>query len=255
MHTRVTFGTGTGIVHANHLKSNAMIKTYALFSLLVSVSLTQAQTKVKAGDIINQINEGKTVSYNNVEVEGSLDLTDLENRRQRSSDSWFDDNDTYESSVEVSISFTNCTFQGDVLAYYHIERSGDTFIANFERDVVFKNCTFKNASEFKYSEFGGIADFSGTVFNDEANFKYAEFSTGPSFADVRFEDGADFKYTEFPRGTSFKQATFYGLANFKYSKFRSPVNLTNVAFKGNEDFKYTRVDGRSFTSYLLENRE
>jgi uncharacterized protein YjbI with pentapeptide repeats len=213
-----------------------------------------AQTKVKASDIIKQINEGRAVAYSNVEIEGDVDLTDLENRRAgRSSGGWFsDDNGNYESTVEVPLSFTNCTFLGNVLAYYHIERRNETYIAHFEKDAVFSNCVFKNASEFKYSEFKGMATFTGCTFNDVANFKYAEFSSGPLFGSVKFESGADFKYTEFPRETSFEKATFHGMANFKYSKFKSPLKLNGVAFNGSEDFKYTQIDGGNFTSYLLD---
>jgi hypothetical protein len=227
-----------------------------LLGVAVAIISATAQTKVKASDIIKQINEGRTVEYSNVEIEGELDLTNLENRRsERSSDGWlssvYRDNNVFESHVEVSLKFTNCTFQGDVLAYYHIEGRNETFIAHFEKDAVFTNCVFKRASEFKYSEFQRLAAFAGCTFNETANFKYAEFSEGPTFANARFESGADFKYTEFPRETTFERATFRGLANFKYTKFSSPLNMNGVAFKGTEDFKYTRIDGRSFTSYLL----
>lgn len=225
------------------------------FCLIAAAASTVAQTRIKAGDIIKQINEGRTVQYNNVEIEGNLDLTDLQNRGlERNLTSRLSDNDhgTYESTVEVPVNFTNCTFLDDVLAYYHLEGKNETYVAHFEKDAVFKNCVFKKGSEFKYSEFSGVATFSECTFNDVANFKYAEFSSGPSFSNVKFESGADFKYTEFPRETSFEKATFYGHANFKYSKFRSPFNLEGVAFKGGEDFKYTKVDGDNFTSYLLK---
>lgn len=223
--------------------------------ICITASVASAQTKtVKASDIIKQINEGKSVEYTNVEIDGHLDLTDLENRRlKRSSSGFFDfgGNEEYESHIEVSLKFTNCTFLGDVLAYYHLDRPNETYVAHFEKDAVFANCTFKRASEFKYSEFDGAAVFTGCAFNEEANFKYAEFSTGPSFSMARFERGVCFKYTEFPRETSFEKATFYGTADFKYTKFRSPLNMNGVSFKGDEDFKYTKIDGQSFTSYLL----
>lgn len=228
------------------------------FTLLLFVALTMssvAQSRIQAGEILKQINAGRDVTYNNVEIEGDLDLTNLDNRRNKNSVStWFGSNDYFESTVEGSVSFVNCTFMGNVIAYYHKEEKDATYVAHFERDAVFKNCTFKRASEFKYSEFSGKADFSGSTFQRDANFKYAEFSEGPSFANAKFEDDADFKYAEFPRGTSFQKATFSGLANFKYSKFSTPLNISGIAFKGSEDFKYTKVDGRSFTSYLLENR-
>jgi uncharacterized protein YjbI with pentapeptide repeats len=237
-----------------HIKIKAMKQILTIYLCLVAAAtITVAQTKIKASDIIKQINEGRAVVYSNAEIEGDLDLTDLENRRAERSSRWFNnDSDTYQSSVEVSLNFTNCTFLGSVLAYYNLDRRHETYLAHFEKDVVFKNCIFKNASEFKYSEFNGVASFAGCTFNEEANFKYAEFSSGPSFSNAKFESGADFKYTEFPRETSFEKATFYGLANFKYSKFKSPLKMEGVAFKGHEDFKYTRIDGREFTSYLLD---
>jgi uncharacterized protein YjbI with pentapeptide repeats len=224
----------------------------AFLCLMAAVSI--AQTKIKASDIIKQINEGTAISYSNAEIEGDLDLTDLQNRREiRSSNnhSFNDDNASFESVVEVPVNFTDCTFLGNVLAYYHIERKNETYIAHFEKDAVFRNCVFKEASEFKYTEFNGVAEFVSCTFTAEANFKYAEFSSGPLFRNAKFEQGADFKYTEFPRETSFEKATFHGLANFKYSKFRSPLKMDDVAFRGSEDFKYTKIDGRDFTSYLL----
>jgi uncharacterized protein YjbI with pentapeptide repeats len=218
--------------------------------LVLATTATLAQKKIKASDIIKQINEGRAVEYTNTEIEGELDLTDLQNRRLEHSSRW-DDNETWESEVEVTLSFTNCTFLGNVLAYYHIDREDATYLAHFEKDVTFRNCKFERASEFKYSEFFGTANFAGSTFNDEANFKYAEFSSGPNFTNTIFDSRADFKYTEFPRETSFEKAVFNGLANFKYSKFRSPFNMDNTEFHGSEDFKYTTIDGRNFTSYLL----
>lgn len=231
-----------------------------LLTLLICLAATAAigQTRVKASEIIQQINQGRAVEYTDAEIEGDLDLTDLQNRRlDRSDMGWlgFGGNETYESVVEVPLKFTNCTFLGDVLAYYHIERRHETYVAHFDEAVVFANCTFRGDSEFKYSEFNASASFSGTTFYETANFKYAEFSRGPLFAGVKFDRGADFKYAEFPRETSFERATFFGLANFKYSKFNSPLHMKGVDFRGSEDFKYTKIDGRSFTSFLLDDMD
>ena len=151
---------------------------YIITSLffLTSIAATTAQTTVRvlASDIIRQINEGRPVEYKNVEIEGELDLTNLENRRQkRYSSGLFDfgNNDLFESNVEVTVRFTNCTFLGDVLAYYHLERHNETYIAHFEKDAVFKDCTFRRASEFKYSEFNGAVSFEGSTFNEGGQFQ------------------------------------------------------------------------------------
>lgn len=215
-----------------------------------------AQQTIKAQDIIKEISDGRSVTHKNVTIEGYLDFTDLKNRRktQSSFELFGKGNDQYESTVEGAVTFVNCVFTDDVIAYYHEERDNDTFIAHFEEDAIFQNCTFKRKSEFKYSEFEEKADFSGSIFNREANFKYAEFSDTPNFAKANFRDDANFKYAEFPQGANFESATFLQLANFKYTKFRTPLNIKNVAFRGEEDFKYTRVNGQSFTAYLLDNR-
>lgn len=219
---------------------------------VASATIGFSQTRIKASEIINQINAGRDVDYTDAEIEGHLDLTNLKNQRAKGlSGGWFGSTEIYESTVEVSVRFTNCTFLGDVLAYYHLDRRNETYIAHFEKDVMFRNCTFRKESEFKYSEFNGAVSFAGSTFNEVANFKYAEFSRGPLFSQVRFENGADFKYAEFPRETSFEKSTFHGLANFKYTKFKSPLNMGGIAFRGHEDFKYTKIDGRGFTSYLL----
>jgi uncharacterized protein YjbI with pentapeptide repeats len=171
-----------------------------LFLVAATATLAVAQSRINAANIINKINRGEAVRYDSVEIEGVLDLTHLNNRqRTESSDSRFGfggSNDTYESHVEVPLSFTNCTFRDEVIACYHNDGEDDTFIAHFDENVQFSGCTFQNASEFKYSEFSEGADFRGAVFGEEANFKYAEFSKAPVFAQAVFEEDANFKYTE-----------------------------------------------------------
>jgi hypothetical protein len=235
-----------------------------------------AQDRVYASEIIEQINRGEDINYENVTIVGTLDLTDLENqRRKKNGSNWFgSDNYLYESSIEVAIRFVKCEFTGDVLAY--ISENDNTYIADFEQDVVFSRCVFEKASAFKYSDFPEQADFSRSIFKEDANFKYAEFEQGLTFdgsvfeedanfkytefddqvgfANVIFEDEANFKYAEFPGGVSFEAAVFNDLANFKYTKFSEPLNIREVVFNGSEDFKYTEIDGKDFTSYLIRNR-
>ena len=252
--------------------------TLIFFALLATISLSYAQQSVDARQIIDRINQQQPVRYENVVIKGTLDLTDLNNREvAEESGGWFGNkNYTYESTVEVPLVFVNCTFQDDVLAYYHNDDEDDTYTAQFAEDVQFQGCTFQEASEFKYSEFAGAADFRGTIFREEANYKYAEFAQAPNFSQVVFGEAANFKYAEFPRntlftatvfeqeanfkyadfpaGASFEGVVFNDLANFKYTKFSEPLNLKNVSFNGSEDFKYTEVNGEDFSTYLLKHQ-
>jgi uncharacterized protein YjbI with pentapeptide repeats len=239
-----------------------------------------AQNRIQAEDIIDQINAGKDVSYENAVIVGDLDFRTLDDvtpdKPLRKSRLFRQTNQSYSCHVRSSLSFIDCTFRGDVLAYVHLDRENETYNAVFYEDVNFEGCEFEKASAFKYAKFKKEARFVNTTYEEEALFKYAEFSTDVSFQDsifnadanfkytefpetvdfgkVVFHDYANFKYAEFPEGVSFEDAEFQGTADFKYTKFSEPLNFDGVEFEGDTDFKYTKIDGRSFTSYLLKNR-
>jgi len=237
-----------------------------------------AQSRVDAKNILKSIDDGKAVSYKGVEIVGDLDLTSIQdkeadknNRRSRNS------TEVFWYHVRSPLSFVDCTFKGDVIAYYHDEDKNETHNAVFHDDVIFQGCEFEGKSAFKYSKFYEGADFTETTYHKEALFKYTEFSTDISFAgsvfagdanfkytdfprkadfsDVTFQDLANFKYTEFPRGVSFKNAVFQGDADFKYTEFSEPFNFEGTEFEDSVDFKYTKLEGKSFTRYLLKHRK
>jgi hypothetical protein len=258
-----------------------MKKLICLYFLLIPF-MSFAQNKVEASRIIEQVNRGEAVSYQNTEITGDLDFTRLQNMKvERNSEEHSDK--TAVSTVKSPLRFSNCRFTGDVRAYagsdnnYSWKQKEDTvFNANFEEEVIFENCVFENASAFKYSKFRKNVSFQKSVFKEEALFKYSKFATGPNFSNVNFEEGANFKYTDFPKGVTFagvsfkeaasfkyakfnegvnfKNASFNRNADFKYTQFSQPLDLGGVSFSGDEDFKYAKVDGKAFTSYLLNNR-
>lgn len=254
-------------------KSTAIILAFMFFSVSAF-----AQSRVNAKDILKSIDEGKAVNYRGAEIVGDLDLTSIQdkvadknNRRSRNSTNvfWY--------HVRSSLIFVDCTFKGDVIAYYHDEWKNETHNAVFHADVSFQGCEFQGSSAFKYSKFHEGADFTKTTYRREALFKYTEFSTEVSFAgstfshdanfkytkfprnvdfrNVEFQDLANFKYTKFPRGVSFKNAVFQGDSTFKYAKFYEPFDFDGAEFEDSVDFKYTKLEGKSFTLYLLKNRK
>lgn len=225
-----------------------MRKVQILFVLLLLPLLSFAQTKVDASEIIKKMNRGEAISYKNAVITGSLDMTQLQNKKLKKGE----DGDTreYISTVTAPVTFINCTFQGDVLAYFSPEDDGsgifssgsnEVYNTNFERDVLFGNCKFEQESAFKYSEFKAGASFVGSRFSEEALFKYSEFSRDVNFSNVRFEEEANFKYVEFPKTVSFAGATFAEEANFKYAKFQEGVNFQKAVFDGTANFKYAKI--------------
>lgn len=243
-----------------------------------------AQTRVNASEILAKINRGEAVSYKNVEVVGDLDMTRLQNMKQKNEGRSKSDSKEFISTVTAPVTFVNCTFKGDVLAYFNpnngrsniFNSSNEVYNTNFEKDVRFENCVFEGRSEFKYSEFDGDASFAGSRFSNEALFKYTEFSNSADYSNVRFGGDANFKYVKFPEVADFSGATFSREANFKYAKFDDGVNFQNASFKGlanfkytklsdavklkgatfnNSDFKYTKLNNRSVTLSALQSRK
>lgn len=249
-----------------------MKKLTALFIILFLFPvLLQAQTTVDAKDIIKQINEGKVVNYENVEITGDLDFTQLDDfdydrprrsinkRNTRDRDDRrsggiisritrnFRDNDwgstrTIWYNVTVPVSFKSCTFRGDVIGYYHDEWENETYNVVFHKDASFDGCIFRRESAFKYVKFYEKAGFSNTEFEEEALFKYTEFNSDVSFEKAKFHDVANFKYTDFPFEVNFKETFFRREARFKYTKFPRGVDFDNAEFRGFANFKYAELE-------------
>lgn len=255
------------------------IRIFIVLMLAVPI-FSLAQNRVQAEDIIDLINAGQDVSYKNSVIVGDLDFRTLDDvtadKPLRKLRIGRFSSQSYTSHVRSSLSFIDCTFTGDVLAYVHIDKKNETYNAVFYEDVNFQGCAFEEASAFKYAKFKRNANFENTSYEKEALFKYAKFSTEVSFKDSDFRRDANFKYTKFPETVDFSQSVFRDYANFKYvkfpegvsfedaefkrdacfkyTKFSEPLNLDGVEFEGDSDFKYTKIEGRSFTSYLLKNR-
>ena len=255
------------------------ITLFACFFLSITIF---AQSTVEASDIMKDIKSGKSISYQDAVISGTLDFTYMEEAMEKlpskRKNSWWGNNNSNEVKklIEVKISFTNCTFKDDVLAYIPDEDSGYTFTANFEDIAIFKNCNFKGKAMFKYSRFEKESDFSGSNFDDDTTFKYAKFDRDISFANTIFDESATFKYANFSRNVSFSNALFKDSATFKYTKFNNGVSFNNTKFEedlnikymqvtgdfnisnmdvGYEiDSKYTKINGKSFSKYLIDKK-
>jgi uncharacterized protein YjbI with pentapeptide repeats len=257
-------------------------KMKTLKALIIVVAFVPAvlfgQTRVEASDILDQINNGKAVSYKNAEVVGELNFTAVKDVTEEGHHRWLNigSSRSYSCHVKSPVSFVNCIFLGDVLAYVNNDLEKETYNAVFHEDVDFEGCEFRRDSAFKYAKFLKKANFENTKYQEEALFKYAKFSTevsfskacfyddanfkytdfpeAVSFAGAIFKQDADFKYTEFPRGVNFANAEFRGWADFKYTEFSEPVNFDGTVFKEEAEFKYAKVDGRSFILHLLKRK-
>ena len=254
-----------------------------VFICLFLSATFSAQKTIEASAIMKDIKSGKAISYQNVTITGTLDFTymhdALEKLPAKKRSSWWGNSNSNEikKQIEVKISFINCVFEDDVLAYIPDEDSGYTFTANFEDIAIFKNCAFERKAMFKYSRFENDADFSGATFDDDttfkwakfdrnisfehtkfaeiSTFKYAKFNRYVSFANSVFEDSAVFKYTQFNDGVSFNRTNFAEDLNIKYMKVSGEFDITKMNVGYDIDSKYTEINGKSFNKYLISNRD
>ena len=217
-----------------------------LFIFCLSLTTT-AQTRVNAEEIIKAVKSGKTISYKNAIIVGVLAFTFMDeaiDRLPKRKKWWnYNNSNVVKKQIESNISFINCTFEDDVLAYIPDEHSGYTFTANFEDTTIFKNCTFKEKAMFKYSTFERNASFEGSAFNGDSTFKYAKFRKDSSFKNTYFSESSTFKYAKFNRNISFEKAVFKETATFKYAKFNNGVSFNNARFEEDLNLKYTNISG------------
>lgn len=248
---------------------------------LCGINTGRAQSAVTAAEIIARINRNEPVSYQNAVISGDLDLTELANKRLNERSSWVGQG-SYLSTVTVPMTFKNCVFSGNVIAYkntiasrdrenglLNMNNGGITSTADFTEPVLFDKCvfeqdaafkyttfrrkavfvgnTFKDIALFKYTRFSESADFSNSSFGEFADFKYAKFNTVSDFRNARFNGSADFKYTKFDEKADFGQARFARNADFKYTDLPQGTRFDETEFKGSADFKYTTLGGRRFS--------
>ena len=239
------------------LSTKCRIIILVLFGLFSARAF--AQQSVSASNIMKDIREGKSISYENVTIVGALDFTYMAEKLPDLPDNkkWWKNGstNTVEESIDVAISFINCQFEDDVLAYIHDEESGYTFIADFDKEVTFKNCDFKRNAMFKYSDFDDKTSFQGSIFKRETTFKYAEFDEKADFSETYFDDDATFKYAQFDEGANFKDARFEESWNIKYMEMKGDFEIDGIEVKDEIDAKYTKINGRSFSSYLISSKD
>ncbi len=240
------------------MKATKTFKILFITTLLLIPSLTFAKSQVKASRIIDQINAGKTVQYKNAEIVGDLDFTSIKDvtldEKSKRNRRWGNGSTLiYWCHVRSPVSFVNCVFKGDVLAYIHDEDENETYNAIFYKDVDFQGCDFQGKSAFKYVKFESDANFKNTKYHKEALFKYTKFSTDVSFSGSSFYGDANFKYTKFSTDVSFSGSSFYGDANFKYTKFPEPVYFDKTTFQRFANFKYAKFpEGVTFENTHFE---
>ena len=145
---------------------------------------------IKAEEILEKIEKGKPVEYENVIIYGDLDLhrLDLQFNKKR------------QKIIKSSIKIEYSVIKGDVF-FDH---------ACFSGLVDFDGTSFTKAANFSGSGFMEDAGFSDAEFQGMANFSRASFATEANFSQARFND-ADFGRARFEKNFHLVNAKVYTL--------------------------------------------
>jgi len=195
--------------------------------------------KVSAAEIVSKISSGEPVDYQNISVDGYLDLSGLDIKQPvRISGSHFN-----------ATNFEGITFEGPLDLHGSTFQENVSFVrARFLGDSNFENTHFLGQADFRVSRFDGLvsftmADFLGDVsfanaqFNEEAIYTLANFRKDVEFDFVLFSKLASFSSAEFFGGVSFANAMLAGQSNFGYVLFRGDAIFAATNFGNNVIFR------------------
>ncbi len=145
---------------------------------------------IKAEEVLEKIEKGKPVEYENVIIYGDLDLHQL--------DLAFTKNKLKIIKSIIKIEYS--VIKGDVF-FDH---------AAFSGLVDFDGTSFTKSANFSGSHFQEDAGFSDSEFQGEANFSRAHFATEANFSRAKFND-ADFGRARFEKNFHLVNAKVYTL--------------------------------------------
>ncbi len=158
---------------------------------------------IKAEEILEKIDDGKPVEYENIMIVGDLDLSRLDLPLDKSK----------RRIINSIIKIEYSTIKGDVF----FDRS------TFAQLVDFDGTVFTKTANFSQSQFCEDAGFSNSQFQGEANFSRASFKTEANFSRARFND-TDFRSVEFHKNLNLASAKLYTI-RLSDARFEEGSNL------------------------------
>ena len=232
--------------------------------LLMMVAGAAEPTRVvQAEEILKKIELGQPVEYDNVIVEGELDLRGLNLTRMPVERVWYEEfllglPNYYvivsspitirNSIIKSSVSLNGCVFQNEVkflgTIFYKPALLGDS---RFNQTVVLKWAQFNQTADFGDAWFNQTAEFASAKFNQTADFNSAQFNHIADFRDAWFNQTVDFsgahfnQYTDFSGGHFNQTAHFWThfnqTADFHSAHFNERANFLDAEFNQTADFR------------------
>lgn len=227
---------------------------------------------VAASEILAKVERGEIVEYDDVIIEGDLDISKLNLPKEHIDRTNFE-RDYLElsedlTSVNSIIKIKNSKFKDAIKLRNIIFEEEVSFInCKFDRYVHFVGSQFRGLATFDESRFNSFTDFTGTLikslatylgtifddrvdfvgscsnksifvgtkFNKDALFMRSKFGTYSQFNGAEFRS-ANFMKVEFDDVIYFEKARFFGITSFLGAKFNGMVEFNGSEFRDSVDF-------------------
>jgi len=212
-----------------------------IYLVLILLTSTCASSGNKNNDIKELLNKGNDIYIEDVTFTDNINITDYLKAIKISPS-------VSQVVVESSITFSNCTFEGDVAAFKKNE-DGTTVITLFKGSVSFISCTFNQKFNFRGSSIMGRLNFFKSYFEGEASFEEVSFFQLASFSECAFLEDARFQNAFFMQRVNFMNAGFDRIAYFQAVTFNAEAQFSVARFIGYADFSLISCRQNLFMNY------
>lgn len=218
---------------ASNYSINSLLQRNLLFAgLILFMFSLDAQTHIQSDQIIQEINDGKSVQYENVTIRGDFDFTLIQKKSKGGSYGIRGGvAKEYIGKVMAPVTFINCTFLGEIITFKEnrvpgVRKENFTW---FEAPVTFRGCTFQERAQFLRMNIRGLLTIEDCVFEDDIRFDRVGFAQTPIFGNNDIKGSFTNKRTNW----------LSEAVSLKSEKPR-PANAVNVNLK-NSSFKKINI--------------
>ena len=204
-----------------------MKSVYLIFILLTT---TCASTGISgsSGSYEELLRLGKDIYFENTTFDEAIDLTEILKANKIN-------NAASQLTINSSITFINCTFEGEVTAFAKNE-DGSVILSLFKSNLSFVNCSFEESVSFRASNILGRVNFSNSFFYETVSFEECTFFQNASFSNCDFHKEARFQNAFFMQKVNFMRANFDETVFFQGATFNSEAQFSVAKFIGYADF-------------------
>lgn len=216
------------------LVSHILLSIVIFFLLSMATQATEyreANTEVKAEEILKHIENGEDINLTSCHIVGELNVSNIILKTVP--------NPHFYELMDLGLDKGYIVEKGVSEEYLHV----------VESNIQIKNSIFEKHLDFSNVVFNAPINFSESTFNDTADFSESTFNGSVNFTDTTF-DSTDFSLLTFNAPTNFNRSKFHGNVYFNESVFHGNVYFNGAIFHDSADFsRSTFNDITTFSPY------